>query len=92
MPSGGYRPGAGRPRKNIAGKKLEGRPSAGSATWPKPKAVEYGEVMDVYFSAALLECAEEVPPSDVLRTEIEAYISAMGCEGYVAPRRLPTMS
>jgi hypothetical protein len=25
MPSGGYRPGAGRPRKNINEKKLEGK-------------------------------------------------------------------
>jgi len=34
MPSGGYRPGAGRPRKNPIDKKLEGKPAV-SKTIPK---------------------------------------------------------
>jgi hypothetical protein len=38
MPSGGYRPGAGRPRKNPIDKKLEGKTSGANAvSQPKPK-------------------------------------------------------
>jgi hypothetical protein len=35
MPSGGYRPGAGRPRTNPIDKKIEGKPTFGKAA-PKP--------------------------------------------------------
>lgn len=51
MPSGGYRPGAGRPRKNPIDKKLEGKaakPAASSA--PPPKKVHSRNVMKDYFS------------------------------------------
>jgi len=89
MPSGGYRPGAGRPRKNPMDKKLEGKPTTGAAA-PKPpvKKVAYQNVMADYFSMAMKECEKEVPSADALRTEIEAYISARGCEGYVAPQTI----
>ena len=84
MPSGGYRPGAGRPRKNIADKKLEGRPTGMSGVGqprPPPKKVASKNVMAEYFSMAMKECEKEVPSADVLRTEIEEYISARGCDG-----------
>ena len=87
MPSGGYRPGAGRPRKNINDKKLEGKtvkPFSPPAT--TPKKVYSKNVMADYFSMAMKECEKEVPSADVLRTEIEEYIAARGCEGYVAPQ------
>ena len=89
MPSGGYRPGAGRPRKNISDKKLEGKPvSANNTGQPKPKKVNSKNVMADYFSMAMKECEKEVPSADVLRNEIEEYITARGCEGYVAPQTI----
>jgi hypothetical protein len=88
MPSGGYRPGAGRPRKNLHDKKLEGRESKPVAkpSAPKPKKVSPKNVMANYFSMAMKECEKEVPSADDLRAEIEEYIAAHGCEGYVAPQ------
>jgi hypothetical protein len=87
MPSGGYRPGAGRPRKNPIDKKLEGKktkpvPASGN----KPMKVYAQNVMADFFAMAMKECEKEVPPSDVLRAEIEEYIAARGCDGYVAPQ------
>ena len=89
MPSGGYRPGAGRPRKNINDKKLEGKavkPTASSAS--APKKVYSKNVMANYFSMAMKECEKEVPPADVLRAEIEEFITARGCDGFVAPQTI----
>jgi len=89
MPSGGYRPGAGRPRKNIGDKKLEGKPvNTNGASQPKPKKVNSKNVMAGYFSMAMKECEKEVPSADVLRNEIEEYIAARGCDGYVAPQTI----
>jgi hypothetical protein len=89
MPSGGYRPGAGRPRKNPIDKKLEGKTSgANAATQPKPKKVNSKNVKADYFSIAMKECEKEVPSADVLRNEIEEYIAARGCDGYVAPQTI----
>jgi len=89
MPSGGYRPGAGRPRKNIQDKKLEGRSSKPIASpTSKPKKVYSKNVMTDYFSMAMKECEKEVPSAQVLQTEIEEYIAARGCEGYVAPQTI----
>jgi len=88
MPSGGYRPGAGRPRKNIDDKKLEGKPVNLATPKPPPKKVCTKNVMADYFSMAMKECEKEVPSADVLRTEIEDYIAARGCEGYVAPQTI----
>ena len=91
MPSGGYRPGAGRPRKNINDKKLEGRPtSVGGAAQPKPRPpkVVSPSVMAEYFSMAMKECEKEVPSADVLRAELEEYIAARGCGGFVAPQTI----
>lgn len=89
MPSGGYRPGAGRPRKNIADKKLEGKAGNTNITnQPNPKKVNSKNVMADYFSMAMKECETEVPSADVLRNEIEEYIDAQGCEGYVAPQTI----
>jgi hypothetical protein len=34
------------------------------------------------------ECEKEVPSTDVLRNEIEEYIAARGCEGFVAPQTI----
>lgn len=89
MPSGGYRPGAGRPRKNLDDKKLEGK-STKKIIFPAipPKKVDSKDVMAEYFSMAMKECANEVPSAEVLRAEIEGYIAARGCEGYVAPQTI----
>ena len=89
MPSGGYRPGAGRPRKNPIDKKLEGKSKA-SAVAPKPsvKKIASQNVMADYFSMAMKECEKEVPSADVLRVEIEEYIAARGCDGLVAPQTI----
>ena len=88
MPSGGYRPGAGRPRKNIDDKKLEGKPVKPTAPAVPPKKVYSKNVMTDYFSMAMKECEKEVPSADILRIEIEDYIAARGCEGYVAPQTI----
>jgi hypothetical protein len=88
MPSGGYRPGAGRPRKNPAEKKLEGKPIKPTVPETKPKRVYSKNVMADYFSMAMKECEKEVPAADVLRNEIEDFIAARGCEGYVAPQTI----
>lgn len=89
MPSGGYRPGAGRPRKNPIDKRLEGKSTAGAFV-PKPtvKKIAAQNVMTNYFSMAMKECEKEVPSADVLRNEIEEYISARGCDGLVAPQTI----
>jgi len=89
LPSGGFRPGAGRPRKNPIDKKLEGKRTVGAAT-PKPtvKKIVSHNVMADYFSMAMKECEKEVPSADVLRTEIEDYISSRGCDGLVAPQTI----
>jgi hypothetical protein len=89
MPSGGYRPGAGRPRKNPIDKKLEGKSNnANGANAPKPKKVNSQNVMADFFAMAMKECEKEVPSADALRNEIEEYIAARGCEGYVAPQTI----
>jgi hypothetical protein len=44
--------------------------------------------MAEYFTMAMKECEKEVPSADSLRSEIEAYIAAQGCEGYVAPQTI----
>ena len=89
MPSGGYRPGAGRPRKSIEDKRLEGRPvGSGAKKPPKPKRVASSSIMADYFAMAMRECDKEVPSADALRAEIEEYIAARGCEGYVAPQTI----
>ena len=88
MPSGGYRPGAGRPRKNPADKKLEGKEAAPRAAPPPLKKVQAPNVMAEYFSMALKECEKEVPAADALRAEIEGYIASRGCEGYIAPQTI----
>ena len=89
MPSGGYRPGAGRPRKNPIDTKLEGKPSV-SAPRPKPvvKKMAVQNVMTEYFSTAMKECEKEVPSAVILRAEIEEYIAARGCGGLVAPQTI----
>ena len=89
MPSGGYRPGAGRPRKNPIDRKLEGKSTARAAI-PKPsvKKMALQNVMTDYFSMAMKECEKEVPAADVLRAELEEYIAARGCEGLVAPQTI----
>ena len=88
MPSGGYRPGAGRPRKNPEEQKLEGKAAGAPAPKPAPKKVFAPNVMADYFSMALKECEKEVPAADALRAEIEGYIASRGCEGYVAPQTI----
>jgi hypothetical protein len=89
MPSGGYRPGAGRPRKNPIDSKLEGKPKPGT-TKAKPiiKKMEYPDIMADFFSMAMKECEEEVPSADALRLEIETYIASRGCEGLIAPQTI----
>ena len=91
MPSGGFRPGAGRPRKNPAENKLEGKKPSATTTAVKPptaKKVEYQNVMADYFAMAMKECEKEVPSADALRMEIETFIAARGCEGFVAPQTI----
>ncbi len=87
MPSGGYRPGAGRPRKNQINQKLEGRPvKPVAAPVRPPRKVTSPDVMADYFALAMKECDREVPSADSLRAEIEDFIAAHGCEGFVAPQ------
>ena len=88
MPSGGYRPGAGRPRKNLDDKKLEGKQARPLVSKPAPKKVCGKNLMADYFSMAMKECEKEVPSADILRAEIEEYIAAQGCEGFVAPQTI----
>ena len=90
MPSGGYRPGAGRPRKNPVDKNLEGKPKAKTKPNPKPlpKKIQTQNIMADYFSMAMRECEKEVPTADALRAEIEDYIATRGCDGYVAPQTI----
>ncbi|GHV12201.1 hypothetical protein FACS1894219_04670 [Clostridia bacterium] len=89
MPSGGYRIGAGRPRKSDLEKELLGRPIKIHNPVPKitaPKIPDTENLMTEYFAAALKECALEVPSVAALRGEIMEYISAMGCVGLVPPQ------
>ena len=88
MPSGGYRPGAGRPRKNPDDKKLEGKTTKPATQVLKPKKVSSANVMADYFSMAMKECEKEVPSADILRRELEEYIAARGCDGFVAPQTI----
>ncbi len=91
MPSGGYRPGAGHPRKNIDEKIADGKAQKQAISpvpKPAPKKVNYQNVMADYFSMAMKECEKEVPSADILRNEIEEYITARSCEGYVAPQTI----
>ena len=89
MPSGGYRPGAGRPRKNPIESGLEGKtPKAKTAPKPTVKKADYENIMAEYFAIAMKECEAEVPSADALRTEIETYIAARGCEGLIAPQTI----
>jgi len=90
MPSGGYRPGAGRPRKNPIDQKAEGKKNAKVTPVAKPsiKNVAYPDIMADYFATAMKECEKEVPSADALRAEITAYISARGCDGLVAPQTI----
>jgi len=87
MPSGGFRPGAGRPRKNQKEQKLEGKtPSV--VTKPPIKKAVYKNIMSEYFGMAMKECEKEVPSADILRAEIEDYIAIRGCDGFVAPQTI----
>jgi len=88
MPSGGYRPGAGRPRKNQNESKLEGKPAPKTKATLKPmlKSAASKDIMEGYFAMAMRECEKEVPSAAELRAEIEAYIQAQGCKGLVAPQ------
>jgi len=88
MPSGGYRPGAGRPRKNPVDQQLEGKPASTAAAKPAVKQAAYKNVMADYFAMAMKECAAEVPAADALRAEIEGFIAARGCAGFVAPQTI----
>ena len=94
MPSGGYRPGAGRPRKSADEKKREGKPTGTHKPNPppKPKPLPNTEpakdIMAEYFAMAMRECEGDVPAAAALREEIEAYIAAHKCEGLVAPQTL----
>lgn len=86
MPSGGFRPGAGRPRKNP--QPPDGKPKAVKAAKQVIKKVEYQDIMADFFAAAMKECEQEVPSADALRLEIETFIASRGCEGMVAPQTI----
>lgn len=95
MPSGGYRLGAGRPRKNVDEKiKNNSKQSKiikkikTNAAVSKTKKTHSQNVMADYFSMAMKECEKEVPSADVLRNEIEEYINARGCDGFIAPQTI----
>jgi hypothetical protein len=85
MPSGGYRPGAGRPRKNIQDKKLEGKAKPYTVPAPAPKKVYSKNVMADYFSMAMKECEKEVPAAGVLRAEIEEVYRRARLRGVCRP-------
>ena len=58
MPSGGYHPGAGRPRKNPVDQQLEGKPASTAAAKPAVKNATYGsfpckKIMPQGWSAAV---------------------------------------
>ncbi|MBT9167712.1 MAG: hypothetical protein DDT19_01052 [Syntrophomonadaceae bacterium] len=42
--------------------------------------------MGDFFAIAMKECEKEVPSADTLRAEIEDFIAARGCNGYIAPQ------
>jgi hypothetical protein len=91
MASGGFRVGAGRPRKNPIEKELEGKAAKKPKSPPKPKPpkapfTDSQELMSGYFAAALKECAGEVPSVDALRGEMNGYLAAMGCAEFVPPQ------
>jgi len=88
VPSGGYRVGAGRKKKGIQDKKLEGRPPGIGKNELLPKKVTSNNIMADYFSMAMRECEKEVPSAAALRGEIEEFIAARGCDGYVAPQTI----
>ena len=97
MPSGGYRPGAGRPRKNPIDAKLEGKPKAvpaakKAAPAARPRELKTkpaaGNVMTDYFGEAMKECGTIVPSADALRGELEAWLEARGCTGIIAPQTI----
>ena len=89
MPSGGFRVGAGRPRKNQNESKAEGRNQKKPETKPKMAAVpQTKDVMAGYFAIAMKECADIVPSADDLRAELEGYIKARGCDGLVPPQTI----
>jgi len=97
MPSGGYRPGAGRPRKNPIDAKLEGKPKSAPASKPatvarprepRTKAATPGSVMTDYFGEAMKECGTIVPSADALRVELETWIESRGCAGIIAPQTI----
>jgi len=88
MPSGGYRPGAGRPRKNPVDANLDGKPAAKRVPKPKVVKVDYPDVMDDFFEVAMKECGTAVPTAEVLRMELETYLTSRGCNGLVAPQTI----
>ena len=89
MPRGGYRLGAGRPRKSTNDKKLEGRVVVAlPGGIIKPKKIPISDAMLGYFAIVQKECPKEVPSAEDLRIEIEDYIAARGCEGFVAPQMI----
>ena len=87
--------GAGRPRKN-ADEKIKNKSKQSKinqkiktpATVSTPKKVCSKNVMADYFSMAMKECEKEVPSADMLRNEIEEYIKARGCDGFIAPQTI----
>lgn len=92
MPSGGYRPGAGRPRKNPIDMKLEGKlkvtPVKTVKQTPPPVKPTRLDLLDSYFSLAMKECGSEVPSAEALRAELETWISERGCAGQVPPQTI----
>jgi hypothetical protein len=81
---GGFRAGAGRPKKSSIVGKAAGL--AGSPAKPGVPAKFSKDNLGLYFEAALRECADVLPTVAEIRADIEAYVERMGCAAVVAPQ------
>jgi len=88
MASGGFRTGAGRPKKVKFDDDAQHSGSSGTPRLPAttPKGKFRKEKLNQYFDTALRECADVLPTADEIRKDIERYIERMGCATVVAPQ------
>jgi len=100
MPRGGARPGAGRPKKALADKVLEGNPGKRELTIvqfderPKSKPKNSNSEiqrnhtprgMPSYLDLAAKEGGDTLPPASEIYTILTAWIARAGCADIVAP-------
>lgn len=93
MPSGGARPGAGRPKKPLAEKLIEGNPSKREITVLKfadekskpPKSKNQNSKMPTYLDIAAKEGGDVLPSASEIYTMLAGFIESAGCTEFVAP-------